>query len=114
MMGKIKKYDSFKPTVEDFEQRIRLLTDALGVVAVSSGMAAITNVIMSVAGAGSNLFVTSGKLALGFVLACSGCIKWTWKLLAYQSGSAGNLCGSFRKCGFGCCLTLKKRSAKIP
>jgi O-acetylhomoserine (thiol)-lyase len=46
------------PTVEDFEQRIRLLFDALGVIAVSSGMAAISNVIMALGQAGSNI-VTS-------------------------------------------------------
>ena len=46
------------PTVEDFEQRIRLLFDALGVVAVSSGMAAIANVILTLGQAGSNI-VTS-------------------------------------------------------
>src|SRR3972149_4977533 len=39
------------PTVEDFEQRIRLLTDARGVVALSSGMAAITEIVLALAGA---------------------------------------------------------------
>ncbi len=43
------------PTVEDFEERVRLLTDATGVVAVSSGMAAIANVILVLAEAGSNI-----------------------------------------------------------
>ncbi len=46
------------PTVEDFELRVRLLADALGVVAVASGMAAIANVILSVAEAGSNIITT--------------------------------------------------------
>ncbi|MCP4604710.1 MAG: O-acetylhomoserine aminocarboxypropyltransferase/cysteine synthase [Proteobacteria bacterium] len=46
------------PTVEDFEQRIRLLADAKGVIAFSSGMAAITNAIMGVAESGTNI-VTS-------------------------------------------------------
>ncbi len=46
------------PSVEDFEQRIRLLFDAFGVIAVSSGMAAIANVIMTLGKAGSNI-VTS-------------------------------------------------------
>ncbi len=46
------------PTVEDFEQRIRLLSDARGVIAFSSGMAAITNVIMAIAEAGSNIVTT--------------------------------------------------------
>ncbi len=46
------------PTVEDFEQRIRLLSDAAGVVALSSGMAAIANTVMALAETGTNL-VTS-------------------------------------------------------
>ncbi len=46
------------PTVEDFEQRVRILTGAFGVIAVSSGMAAITNTIMTLAQKGSNI-VTS-------------------------------------------------------
>jgi len=46
------------PTVEEFEQRVRLLADALGVIAVSSGMAAISNVIMALAEAGSNIVTT--------------------------------------------------------
>ena len=43
------------PTVEDLEERIRLLTDARGVVAVSSGMAAIANVILVLAETGGNI-----------------------------------------------------------
>jgi O-acetylhomoserine (thiol)-lyase len=46
------------PTVDEFEQRVRLLADALGVIAVSSGMAAISNVIMALAEAGANLVTT--------------------------------------------------------
>ncbi len=46
------------PTVEAFEQRIRAVTDASGVIAVSSGMAAITNVIMTIAGQGDNIITT--------------------------------------------------------
>lgn len=46
------------PTVEDFEQRIRLLADAAGVLALSSGMAAIANTVMAIAGAGTSI-VTS-------------------------------------------------------
>lgn len=49
------------PTVEDYEQRVRLLADALGVIAVSSGMAAISNVILALAEAGTNI-VTSRSL----------------------------------------------------
>ncbi len=43
------------PTVEDLEQRLRLLTEARGVVALSSGMAAIANVLLVLAEAGTNI-----------------------------------------------------------
>jgi O-acetylhomoserine (thiol)-lyase len=46
------------PTVEDFEQRIRLLSDATAVLAVSSGMAAISTVILALAEAGTNIVTT--------------------------------------------------------
>lgn len=46
------------PTVDEFEQRVRILADALGVIAVSSGMAAISNVIMTLAEAGANIVTT--------------------------------------------------------
>ena len=46
------------PTVEDYEQRVRVLADALGVIAVSSGMAAISNVILALAEAGTNIVTT--------------------------------------------------------
>ena len=46
------------PTIEDYEQRVRLLADALGVIAVSSGMAAISNVFLALAEAGTNIVTT--------------------------------------------------------
>ncbi len=46
------------PTVEAFEQRIKAVTDAIGVVALSSGMAAISNTLLSVAGSGDNIITT--------------------------------------------------------
>ena len=46
------------PTVEAFEQRIRAVTDAAGVIALSSGMAAITNVLLGVASQGDNIVTT--------------------------------------------------------
>ncbi len=49
------------PTVDELEKRVRHLTGSLGVVAVSSGMAAITNVVLSLARSGSNI-VTSRHL----------------------------------------------------
>jgi O-acetylhomoserine (thiol)-lyase len=49
------------PTVSDFEQRIQLISGGIGVLAVSSGMAAISNTILALAGAGANI-VTSKHL----------------------------------------------------
>jgi O-acetylhomoserine (thiol)-lyase len=46
------------PTVSEFENRVRLLADAFAVVAVSSGMAAISNTLMTLAEAGSNIVTT--------------------------------------------------------
>ena len=46
------------PTVEAFEQRIKAVTDAIGVVALSSGMAAISNIFLSIASSGDNIITT--------------------------------------------------------
>lgn len=46
------------PTVQDFEQKIRLLSGGIGVLAVASGMAAISNTIFTLAGSGSNIVTT--------------------------------------------------------
>jgi O-acetylhomoserine (thiol)-lyase len=43
------------PTVIFFEQKVKALTDANDVIAVSSGMAAISNTLLAVAGAGKNI-----------------------------------------------------------
>ena len=49
------------PTVEHFEQRVRAVTGAVGVIALSSGMAAIANTILTVASARDNI-ITSKHL----------------------------------------------------
>ena len=49
------------PTVEQFELQIRALSSAVGVVAVSSGMSAITTTVLALAGTGTNI-VTSRHL----------------------------------------------------
>ena len=49
------------PTVQYFESRVQAVTDALSVTAVNSGMAAISNAIISLAQSGSNI-VTSRYL----------------------------------------------------
>lgn len=46
------------PTIEDYEQRVRLLCDARGVIAVSSGMAAISNLMLALCESGSNIVTT--------------------------------------------------------
>lgn len=46
------------PTVEDFEQRVKNLTGAFAVAALSSGMAAITTTIFSLVGKGDNIIAS--------------------------------------------------------
>jgi O-acetylhomoserine (thiol)-lyase len=46
------------PTVENFEQKIKGLTGSFGVVALSSGMAAIANLVLAVAAKGDNIITT--------------------------------------------------------
>jgi O-acetylhomoserine (thiol)-lyase len=46
------------PTVQDFEQKIRLLSDSSAVLAVASGMAAISNTLFALAETGSNIVTT--------------------------------------------------------
>jgi len=49
------------PTVQNFENRVQIITGALSVTALNSGMAAITNAIITLAQSGSNI-VTSRHL----------------------------------------------------
>jgi O-acetylhomoserine (thiol)-lyase len=49
------------PTVQYFEKRVRTMTGAMGVTALSSGMAAISNTLLNIASQGSNI-VTSAHL----------------------------------------------------
>ena len=49
------------PTVQDFEQKIRILSGGLATLGVASGMAAISNTILALAEAGTNI-VTSRSL----------------------------------------------------
>lgn len=46
------------PTVQDFEQKIRLLSGGTAVLAVASGMAAISNTLFTLAEAGANIVTT--------------------------------------------------------
>lgn len=49
------------PTVQYFEQRVQAVTGALSVTALNSGMAAISNALITLASAGANI-VTSAHL----------------------------------------------------
>lgn len=49
------------PTVEHFEQKVKTMSDALGVIALSSGMAAISNTVLTIAKTGDNI-ITSKHL----------------------------------------------------
>jgi O-acetylhomoserine (thiol)-lyase len=46
------------PTVENFEQRVRSITGALSVTALSSGMAAISNTLIAITEAGDNIIAS--------------------------------------------------------
>jgi O-acetylhomoserine (thiol)-lyase len=46
------------PTVEEFEQKVKNLTGAFAVAALSSGMAAITTAVLSIAGSGDNIIAS--------------------------------------------------------
>jgi O-acetylhomoserine (thiol)-lyase len=56
------------PTVQDFEQRLKLLSGGLAVLALSSGMAAISNTVMTLAGAGANIVTTRSLFGNTFSL----------------------------------------------
>ncbi len=49
---------SSNPTIADYEQRLRSLTNAAAVIAVSSGAAATANIIFALAEAGTNIVVS--------------------------------------------------------
>ena len=49
---------SSNPTVEFFEKQVKDVTGAVGVVALSSGMAAISNAILALCGAGDNIITS--------------------------------------------------------
>lgn len=46
------------PTVEHFEQKVKTMSNALGVIALSSGMAAISNTILTIAKTGDNILTS--------------------------------------------------------
>lgn len=58
---------SSSPTVEYFEQKLKALTNSSGVIAVSSGMAAISNTILALTKSGDN--IVAGKRLFGHTYA---------------------------------------------
>ena len=46
------------PTIEHFENKVLAITQAFGVLSVSSGMAAISNLILTIAGSGDSIITT--------------------------------------------------------
>ena len=64
------------PTVEAFEKRIQSVTDAIGVVALSSGMAAISNVILAIASAGDNIITSKHLFGNTYSLFSSTLKNW--------------------------------------
>jgi len=46
------------PTIEHFENKVLAITEAFGVLSVSSGMAAISNLILTIAGSGDSIITT--------------------------------------------------------
>ena len=64
------------PTVEHFEQQLRVITDAVGVVALSSGMAAISNLIIAIASHGDNIITTKHLFGNTFSLFESTLKDW--------------------------------------
>jgi len=57
---------SSSPTVEYFEQKLKVLTESHGVIAVSSGMAAISNTILAITRSGDNII--AGNRLFGHTL----------------------------------------------
>jgi O-acetylhomoserine (thiol)-lyase len=56
------------PTVENFEQRVRAVTGAQFVTALSSGMAAISNAIITIAQAGDNIITSKHIFSNTYIL----------------------------------------------
>ncbi|VAX36254.1 O-acetylhomoserine sulfhydrylase / O-succinylhomoserine sulfhydrylase [hydrothermal vent metagenome] len=64
------------PTVEHFEQKIRSVTDAVGVIALSSGMAAISNVLLAIASSGDNIIASKHLFGNTYSLFSSTLKHW--------------------------------------
>lgn len=64
------------PSIQDLEHKVRLLSGGLAVLAVSSGMAAISNTILSLAGSGSNIVTTKNLFGNSLSLLTKTLAPW--------------------------------------
>jgi O-acetylhomoserine (thiol)-lyase len=69
---------SSNPTVEDFELRVTALAGGLGTIAVASGMAAVTAVLLTLAEAGANIVTT--RTLFGNTASLTGSTLAPWGL----------------------------------
>lgn len=67
---------SSNPTVEDFELRVTALADALGTIAVASGMAAISAVVLALGESGGNIVTTRALFGNTASLVGSTLVPW--------------------------------------
>ncbi len=68
------------PSVAEFEEKINLLSGGLGTIAVSSGMAAISNIILALAGNGDNIVLS--KFLFGHTTSLADTTLRDWGLEA--------------------------------
>ncbi len=64
------------PTVEYFEKKLKAVTDAHAVLALSSGMAAISNLILAVVGEGENLISSNHLFGHSYALFKNTLAEW--------------------------------------
>lgn len=82
------------PTVEELEQRVRALSDGIGVIAVSSGMAAIANVLMLLGGAGCNVVTSPYLFGNTYSLLEHTLKPWGLEVRYVDLGDAGAVSGA--------------------
>lgn len=82
------------PTVHDFEQRLLLLSGGAGVLAVASGMAAISNTILALAGAGANIVVSKHMFGNTLSLLERTLQPWGLEVKYVSTDDLGGLAGA--------------------
>lgn len=79
------------PTVEFFEQEIKSVSGAAGVIAVSSGMAAISNTILALCGTGDNIITSRYLFGNTYSLFCNTLKPWGLKIKFTDFSNVENL-----------------------